>query len=486
MNIRRWAVVGVLGLVAAACSDTTSDTTVADTPDTTAADTPDTTPETTEDDQLPDLPTDVCHYLESYTVVESVEDFGRAATALEEIGITVDQVPAANIVGEREEEFGIEPNEPTAPEIIDTQITIFTSSSALNEEQDPLRIAMFLRGLDDPVLAAPIHVIGMASHWAFAPGTTPTTVDQRVITTDPGEGAYVAVVDSGIRAPILNDGAVEPAWLYGSLLFDDPADVETGDEASHGTFIAGLIRQLAPSHKVSIVKAAEAQNIVSNDDASPSVPVSSEIDVATAIARLVLRHSTVTLNEEGIFSFSDVEVVTALNLSLGTYTCFPEEDESLVTTVTKALAFWDQAFPSSVTFAAAGNEDHKIGAGFVPFWPAALGGVRGIGAMDTVGHAIVWDGGSKKELTSQADDDDDPRTWSLKTPGCDITSTSGNWSDDGGDVFSAEIVVWSGSSFASAVAAGTHAAGDSNLGTYQHLAVSGLHLDMGCQDPQPQ
>jgi subtilisin family serine protease len=162
-----------------------------------------------------------------------------------------------------------------------------------------------------------------------------------------GYGVHVAVLDTGIRT--------DNEWLasYVSIAEGDPdweeLDVE-GDhildtEAGHGTFITGLILQVAPGARVSAMKVLNSHGIA--DD----------LEVAAGIDRLP----------------KDVDI---LNLSLGGYT---ERDHPPLALSAKIDRLRRRG---TVIVAAAGNE----GADRL-FWPAALKGVVAVGAVERSGAA---------------------------------------------------------------------------------------------------
>ena len=120
------------------------------------------------------------------------------------------------------------------------------------------------------------------------PATPPAALPQR--TTQPGDG-------KGVRIAVLDTGMFEHEWLKGAVqtapnsadVWDVDSDGYGDAESGHGTFIAGLIRQVAPSASVYAVKVLNSHGV--GDD----------LGVAKAMERLP----------------ADVDIV---NLSLGGYT----------------------------------------------------------------------------------------------------------------------------------------------------------------------
>jgi hypothetical protein len=168
--------------------------------------------------------------------------------------------------------------------------------------------------------------------------TLPKTLPLRTSRRGDGKGVRIAVLDTGMfdhqwltavqRAPGAADvWDVEP---------DGYADAETG----HGTFIAGLILQVAPAAEVYVVKVLDSHGV--GDDAA----------VAQAMEQLP----------------QDIDIV---NLSLGGYT----DGDSAPLAIACALNAMRKQ--RNVVVAAAGNN-----ASARPFWPAAFKQVLAVGAVD--------------------------------------------------------------------------------------------------------
>jgi subtilisin family serine protease len=166
----------------------------------------------------------------------------------------------------------------------------------------------------------------------------PKSMPLRTTRRGDGKGVRIAVLDTGMfdhdwlaavqRAPGSGDiWDVEP---------DQYADAESG----HGTFIAGLILQVAPAAEVYVVKVLDSHGV--GDDAT----------VALAMEQLP----------------QDVDIV---NLSLGGYT----DDDSAPLAIACALQIMRKQ--RSVVVAAAGNN-----ASDRPFWPGAFKQVLAVGAVE--------------------------------------------------------------------------------------------------------
>jgi subtilisin family serine protease len=173
------------------------------------------------------------------------------------------------------------------------------------------------------------------------PTATRRTVDFRA-----GAGARmrVAVLDTGISRGIHR-------WLDARCVAtpDDaeeldvlPADGMLDDEAGHGTFVAGVVLQRAPSARIDVARVLDSEGY------------GDEIDVARAIAR---------------FANDDV-----INLSLAGY-CHGDLPPLAVVHALRSVA------PDSVVVAAAGNNSSSR-----PIWPAAFKRVLAVGALDSSGQ----------------------------------------------------------------------------------------------------
>jgi subtilisin family serine protease len=202
-----------------------------------------------------------------------------------------------------------------------------------------------LRRAAAPNLRMSVPVHGQPNAWHGFGGAEPATrrLPNRTDSTS-GGGVLVGVIDTGIR---------DHHWLRGGYLAapDDfePIDVDGNDlleeQAGHGTFIAGLVLQQAAAASVWVEKALDTEG----DGFTASV--------GEAAIRLASRG------------------VQILNLSLG---CF-SDDPVFRTAVGHIVTAVHQINPDIVVVAAAGN----LAEGKQPqeFWPAALPGVVGVGAV---------------------------------------------------------------------------------------------------------
>ncbi len=164
-------------------------------------------------------------------------------------------------------------------------------------------------------------------------------------TTRAGDG-------KGVRIAVLDTGKFDHQWLTAVQSAPNSADVWDVDsdgfgdaESGHGTFIAGLILQVAPAATVYIVKVLDSHGL--GDD----------LTVAKAMEQLP----------------QDIHIV---NLSLGGYT----DDDSGPLAIANALRIMRKQRGAVV--AAAGNAGRPR-----PFWPAAFKQVLGVGAVE---QKTVW------------------------------------------------------------------------------------------------
>jgi hypothetical protein len=176
------------------------------------------------------------------------------------------------------------------------------------------------------------------------PGSTarvarlPKTLPLRTTRSGDGKGVKIAVLDTGLFTH---------QWLGGVQSAPNSADVWDvendgyGDaESGHGTFIAGLILQVAPAASVYVVKVLDSHGL--GDD----------LTVAKAMEQLP----------------QDIHIV---NLSLGGYT----DGDTGPLAVANALRIMRKQRGAVV--AAAGNAGRPR-----PFWPAAFKQVLGVGSAE--------------------------------------------------------------------------------------------------------
>lgn len=173
--------------------------------------------------------------------------------------------------------------------------------------------------------------------------------------SDAGRGVTVAIIDTGVRQDHL---WLESKTQSRGTIDGEALDLDNNDEldfeAGHGTFIAGIVRQMAPGADIIVRGAVYANGTV--EDA-------------------VVAGSILSLKSE--------KRVDILNLSLGGYTHMNEGNGLPATTW--ALRELRKKWPRLVVVAAAGN-DHRSD----PFFPAALGNVIGVGALNSKGGKAAF------------------------------------------------------------------------------------------------
>jgi subtilisin family serine protease len=227
------------------------------------------------------------------------------------------------------------------------------------EPIDELRVVRFRLGpnVDIPALVTrlratqgrvprvgPNHVF--AGEPAYHGGPAGWPVPSRTsVTFAAGAGARtkVAVLDTGISKGLHKwlDTRCQATPADAEELNVLPADGWLDDQAGHGTFVAGLVLQRAPSTTVDIAKVLDSDGY------------GDEVGIAQAIVR---------------FAKDDV-----LNLSLGGYSHGNVPPLGLLEALRRVA-------PDSVVVAAAGNNSSSR-----LMWPAALKRVIAVGALDKGG-----------------------------------------------------------------------------------------------------
>jgi subtilisin family serine protease len=168
-----------------------------------------------------------------------------------------------------------------------------------------------------------------------------------------GKGVRVVVVDSGWHAPA---GEKQP-WLSGVTGEDEPQGVKDAQGrirpyAGHGTFVAGVIKAIAPACKVHILSL----------HVNPNVPGGGarESEIVDQLEKALRRRPAPHL----------------INLSAGTSTRSNDGPS--------AFRHWwldvRTSHPELVLVAAAGNDSSPA-----DFWPASFGWAVGVGALDRDG-----------------------------------------------------------------------------------------------------
>lgn len=323
------------------------------------------------------------------TAVESDERLGLArllldaAEAIAALDIAVEQTPGANELRSGSQPAGsglvASPVDPVSriagdiravaaashggwvPTIGRNRYVVFPGSGAVGLRH-PARETIFGSNV-----AALLPGVGAAGHGArparetiFGGGGLPTLLVNRKQWTPPrpravgpGAGVRVGLLDTGVWPHPWLDGGWEEAAPALGLLADG---VPTGSVPGHGTFVAGLILSQAPGATV------VSHRVLDGDGQGNTW------DVARAM---------VELGRSG---------VSVLNLSFACYTSDGAPPLALVRAV-------ERIGPDVTVVAAAGNHNALTGVGGVgpakrstfadlPSWPAALGDVLAVGAVD--------------------------------------------------------------------------------------------------------
>lgn len=176
-----------------------------------------------------------------------------------------------------------------------------------------------------------------------------------------GRGVRVAVVDTGIvQAPRADGWLSDVARIEGTttnidLLDADPADGYLDVSAGHGTFVAGIIAQVAPGAEIVMHRALATSG------------TASDIEVACALIRAVRDNAQV------------------VNLSLGTETYFDEPPLALAAALDVVREIELARGWETVIVAAGGN-----GGGTAPVWPAAFSRVVAVGGLTAELRPSAW------------------------------------------------------------------------------------------------
>lgn len=167
----------------------------------------------------------------------------------------------------------------------------------------------------------------------------------------PRRPVTVAVLDTGLAPHPWYQGAEWYAeqWEEVAEVLDADLDYELDAQAGHGTFIAGVLLQHAPTAAIRAVR------VLGSDG------VGDELDLVRALTGLARRGG------------SDI-----VNVSAGCHTY----DDRPSPVVARALAALGR---STVVVACAGNAGSDR-----PFWPAAHKNVIAVAALDRTGHDRAW------------------------------------------------------------------------------------------------
>ena len=257
----------------------------------------------------------------------------------------------------------------------------------------------------DAAAAGPHHVVfgvprlrGCPGRPAFAGAPLDLALDGE------GEGVVIAVVDTGQAAQ-----SMQSAWAAGHVdvgggdedVLDENGDGELDLEGGHGTFIAGIVAQVAPGAKVLARRALDTWGVA--DDLAVTGAVRRAIGDGAQIVNLSL----------GGYAMDDVPPLSLAGL-LGT----------------------KERRRDVVVVAAAGNDAVDR-----PFFPAALPTVIGVAALGSRRRRAVFSNfGPWVDASAEGE-----RLLSTFVTGTVMTDSDG---DGRGDVFAEPWAHWSGTSFA--------------------------------------
>jgi subtilisin family serine protease len=173
-----------------------------------------------------------------------------------------------------------------------------------------------------------------------------------------GEGACVVIIDTGLDPDVftdqrrdrflrnMTDSHLDPLMVFNEETGQiDPNDEYLDGGAGHGTFVAGIVRAIAPAARVRVLRALDTRGIGTECDVVRAIDEANEIFANECNGRGVL------------------------NLSLG----FRTEDGSPPRALKQAL---DRLPENVIVVAAAGNEPMTE-----PIWPAEFDDVIGVGAL---------------------------------------------------------------------------------------------------------
>jgi subtilisin family serine protease len=207
-----------------------------------------------------------------------------------------------------------------------------------------------------PGVVTPNHVLSVCPKVHLCPASEPAVPTSlkpwpAVAPVKEGKGVRVAVVDTGF----LEERRDKP-WL--ATVIVDPSDVEDPDSwpapdnfidpyAGHGTFIAGVIRCIAPGAEVTVEQVIDQAGVV---------------DEAALIKQL----------DQALAKSPDV-----ISFSAGTYTRGNMPPKAFVEFYENRL----RHHKGVVLVAAAGNDATRA-----PFWPAAFPWAVSVGSLDASGR----------------------------------------------------------------------------------------------------
>lgn len=287
----------------------------------------------------------------------------------------------------------------------------------------------------------PNHVLSGAPAWGGGPHGRPTPVKDMTAPVGTAGGTQpvtVGILDTGVDP---HPWFEKQPWYQACTeaqheALNPAADLDLESESGHGTFIAGLIMQEAPSAYLRFERVL-----------SPA-GVTDEVELLQGLDRIEKR------------THADGDFLDILNLSLGCYT-FDDRPSPVLTDAFARLG------RRTLVVAAAGNFDSDR-----PYWPAALKEVCAVGALaqTPAGEPVRASFSNYGWWVDAA------------APGVKMKSaflTHGR--EDGKDFHG--YAKWSGTSFAAPVVAGRIAALMSDKGMSVRDAISELLDPAGTRIP---
>ena len=277
-------------------------------------------------------------------------------------------------------------------------------------------------------VATPDHVVHLCPKASACPATEPVPAEGEVDPplakdADLGAGVRISVIDTGLLA----DLAQATPWLAG--VTGDPELASVGHYRGHGTFIAGVVRAMAPAAEVDV----EAFLFVGG--------ALLESDLAPALGR-------------ALDTMPDI-----ISMSAGTTTRTGAALLSL-------QVFWEERLrhtKGTVLVCAAGNDGNRG-----PFYPATYPWTISVGALDVDGSRAGYSNvGSWVDVSARGSDvvnayPDGDYTY-VEPPLTDETAT-----------FRTGLASWSGTSFSTPLVSGLIAARMSWSGESARQAADAL------------